>query len=127
MFICRFKRIWRRTHLVSRKTEDDDNSDLAFFLLFWTLSGFLPLLLFLLFYSLASGSEGQGTTTMEAGCCWVFLASVRLFLCYRLPMLPSSPSCLPLFLFILPVLFFSLSVSSFSLALEPAACSCKRR
>jgi len=51
---------------------------------------------------------------MEAGCCWVFLASVRLFLYYRLPMLPSSPSCLPLFLFILPALFFSLSLSRLS-------------
>jgi len=43
-----------------------------------------------------------------------FLLLVRLFLCYLLPVLPSSPSSLPLILFILPVLFLSLSVSSFS-------------
>jgi len=70
------------------------------FVLLDFLSVFLPLLRFLFFfYFLASGSAGQGTAAMDAGCCWVSLASVPLFLCYRLPMLPSSPSCLPLFLF----------------------------
>jgi len=66
-------------------------------------------------YFLASGSAGQGTAAMDADCCWVSLASVPLFLCYGLPMLPSSPSCLPLFLFYSPCThFFSLLFLCFS-------------
>ena len=93
------------------------------FVLLDFLSVFLPLLRFLfLSFFLASGSAGQGTAAMDAGCCWVSLASVPLFLCYRLPMLPSSPSCLPLFLFYspcthsfsLPFLCFSSSFPLFS-------------
>jgi len=119
MLICRFKRIWRRTHKFLEELKMIRILVLRSFyysgLSLWVSS----FLLFLWFYSFASASEGQGTATMEAGCCCVFLASVRLFLCYRFSMLPSSPSCLPLFLFILPVLFFSLSISSFSLCFPP--------
>jgi len=60
------------------------------FVLLDFLSVFLHLLLFLFFF-LVSGSTGQGTAAMDVNCCWVSLASVPLFLSYRLPMRPSSP------------------------------------
>ncbi|KAJ6882004.1 hypothetical protein NC651_028575 [Populus alba x Populus x berolinensis] len=50
------------------------------------LSRFLPLLLFLWFYSLAYGSKGQGTRMMDAGCCWFFFSCF----CSFVPLL-SSP------------------------------------
>jgi len=134
MLICRFKRKWRRTHLISRKTEDDDNSSLAFFFIILDfLSEFLPLLLFLLFYSLASGSEGQGVQQrwrlvavrfflLLFVCTWFFFffvfspsflhsASPFFFppLCFS--SLSSSPLCL-VFLPVFPPLLLSVRLSS---------------
>jgi len=76
------------------ETEDDDNSSLGFLRSFCSSRLSLCVSSFAFFsflYFLVSGSTSQGTVAMDANCWWGSLASVPLFLCYRLPMLPSSP------------------------------------
>ena len=76
------------------ETEDDDNSSLGFLRSFCSFGLSLCVSSFASFsflYFLVSGSTSQGTVAMDANCWWGSLASVPLFLCYCLPMLPSSP------------------------------------
>jgi hypothetical protein len=111
MLICRFKRIWRRTHLVSRKTEDDDNSDLAFFLLFWTFSlGFFLCFCFFSFIPLPLVPKVKGQQRWRLVAVGFFLL---LFVCSSVTV---SLCCLVLLH--VSLCFFLFSLFSFSPSLS---------
>jgi len=98
--VHRFKRIWRRTHLISRRIEDDDNSGLAFFLLFWTFSlGFFLCFCFFGFIPLPLVPKVKGQQRWRLVAVGFFLAS-----CSAVPLL-SSP-CAAQFSFLSPSVSF---------------------
>jgi hypothetical protein len=111
MLICRFKRIWRRTHLVSRKTEDDDNSGLSFFLLFWTFSlGFFLCFCFFCFIPLPLVLKVKGHQRWRLVVVGFFLL---LFVCSSV----TISLCCPVLLHV-SLHFFLLSLFSFSPSLS---------
>jgi len=121
MLICRFKRKWRRTHLISRKTENDENSSLAFFLLFWTFSlGFFLCFCFFCFIPLpldlkVKGYSNDGGWLLLGFSCFCSFAPGFFFFFLFSPSFLHSASPF----FFLPLCFSSLSSSPLCLVFLP--------